>query len=258
MKKSILGMALIALVFACTLAHAQTTKATVVLVHGAFADATSWSGVIRLLQKDGYHVIAAGIPMRGVESDATIVSDLLSTLPSPVILVGHSYGGSVISEAANGHANVKALVYVAGFAPDAGETAAGLSGKFPGSTLGPTLSPPVALTTGDKDLYIDQQKFRAQFAADVSKADADVMAATQRPIAETALHEPSPKPAWKNIPAWFVFGDQDRNIPPQALAFMAQRANSRETVVVKGASHVVMVSNPAIVAKLIERAAAAR
>ena len=145
MKKSILSPALVALGLASSVTQAaEPVKPTVVLVHGAFADSSSWDGVIRILQKDGYKVIAAANPLRGVKSDATMVSDLLSTLPSPVVLVGHSYGGSVISEAANGHENVKALVYVAAFAPEAGETAAGLSGKFPGSTLGPALAPPVS------------------------------------------------------------------------------------------------------------------
>jgi pimeloyl-ACP methyl ester carboxylesterase len=214
--------------------------------------------VIRILQKDGYHVIAVANPLRGVKSDATVVSDMLSTLTSPVVLVGHSYGGSVISEAANGHENVKALVYVAAFAPDLGETAIGLSGKYPGSTLGPTLASPISLNSGDKDLYIDQSRFHAQFAADIPATDANAMAASQRPIAEAALHELASEPAWKNIPAWFVYGDQDKNIPPQALAFMAERAKSRQTVVVKGASHVVMVSNPTKVARLVETAATAR
>ncbi len=254
MKNSTAVLA-IATALLCPAAFTQTPKATVVLVHGAFADASSWNGVIRILQKDGYHVLAPAIPLRGVGSDATIVSDILSTLPAPVVLVGHSYGGSVISEAANGHANVKALVYVAAFAPDLGETAIGLSGKFPGSTLGPTLAAPVLLTSGDRDFYIRQDRFHAQFAADVPEIEADVMAATQRPIAEAALNEPSPKPAWKNIPAWFVYGDRDLNIPPQVLTFMAERAHSRQTVVVKGASHVVMVSNPGAVARVIEDAA---
>ena len=258
MKKFIAGLALVAIVLATPVTQAESKKATVVLVHGAFADASSWDGVIRILQKNGYHIIAAANPLRGVKSDAATVSALLSTIPSPVVLVGHSYGGSVISEAANGHENVKALVYVAAFAPDAGETAAGLSGKFPGSTLGPALAAPVSLTGRDKDLYIDQGKFHAQFAADVSAAAANVMAITQRPITEAALNEPSTTPAWKVIPAWFVYGDQDKNIPSQALAFMAERARSRQTVVVKGASHVVMVSNPDKVAGLIETAANAR
>jgi pimeloyl-ACP methyl ester carboxylesterase len=163
----------------------------------------------------------------------------------------------VISAAANGHPNVKSLVFVAAFAPQAGETALELTGKFPGSTLGPTLAPPVAISGGGKDLYIQQDKFPDQFAADVPKKDARLMAATQRPIAEGALHEPAPEPAWKTTPSWFVYGDKDRNIPPEALGFMAERAHSRQTVIVKGASHVVMVSHPQQVAKLIESAATA-
>jgi pimeloyl-ACP methyl ester carboxylesterase len=229
-------------------------KPTVVLVHGAFADASSWNGVIKILQKDGYSVVAAANPLRSVSGDARYVADILSSIKSPVVLVGHSYGGSVISEAAVGKTNVKALVYVAAFAPDLGETAGGLSGKFPGSTLGPTLAPPVSLSGGGKDLYIQQDKFPAQFAADVPVNDAKLMAATQRPITEAALNEAATAPAWKDIASWFVYGDQDKNIPPQALAFMAERAHSKQTVVIKGASHVVMVSHPDAVAKLIESA----
>jgi pimeloyl-ACP methyl ester carboxylesterase len=232
------------------------SKPTIVLVHGAFADTSSWNGVVSILRKDGYPVIAAANPLRGVQSDAAYVASIVATVPSSVVLVGHSYGGSVISESAAGKSNVKALVYVAGFAPDTGETAAGLSGKFPGSTLGPTLAPPVLLPSGDKDLYIQQDKFHAQFAADVSAHEAELMAATQRPVTEAALNEASTDAAWKNTPAWFVYGDADKNIPPQASAFMAARAHSRQTVVVKGASHVVMVSHPKEVAKLIEIAAA--
>lgn len=163
----------------------------------------------------------------------------------------------MISEAAYGNANVKALVYVAAFAPEKGETAAELSGRFPGSTLGPTLSAPVELADGGKDLYIQQDKFHEQFAADVSPADAKLMAATQRPVTVAALNEAATEPAWKTVPSYFVYGDQDKNIPAQALAFMAERAHSKQTVVVKGASHVVMVSNPKAVASLIETAAAA-
>ena len=163
----------------------------------------------------------------------------------------------MISEAANGNANVKALVFVSAFAPEAGETAAGLSSKFPGSTIGPTLAAPVPLSGGGKDLYVQQSKFHDQFAADVSEPEAKLMAATQRPITEAALNEVSTGSAWKSIPTWFVYGDRDKNIPHQALSFMAERAHSKQTVVVKGASHVVMVSHPATVAKLIEDAAQA-
>ncbi|MER8462008.1 alpha/beta hydrolase [Mesorhizobium sp. M1396] len=255
-KKLLAGLAIAATIFGS--AHAQSEKPTVVLVHGAFADTSSWNRVIEILEKDGYPVVAVANPLRGVRNDAKYVADILSGIGSPVVLVGHSYGGSVISEAANSDTNVKALVYVAAFAPEAGETAAGLSGKFPGSTLGPTLAPPVSLSGGGKDLYIQQDKFHDQFAADVSDAEAKLMAATQRPITEAALNEPQTAPAWKTIPTWFIYGDKDRNIPPQAFAFMAARAHSRQTVVVKSASHVVMVSNPEPVARLIESAAAAK
>lgn len=232
-------------------------KPTIVLVHGAFAESDSWNGVIKDLQADGYSVIAAANPLRGVDSDAKAVSALLTSVKGPVVLVGHSYGGSVISGAASGHDNVKGLVFVAAFAPEAGESAVALSGKFPGSTLAPTLAPPVALPDGGHDLYIDQAKFPEQFAADVPKEEAKLMAATQRPIAEAALGEPAGKPAWKTIPSWFVYGDADKNIPPAALEWMAKRAGSKETVVVKGGSHVVMVSHPETVARLIEKAASA-
>lgn len=258
MKKVIIGgLALAAGLLAAT-AQAQPAKPTIVLVHGAFADSSSWNGVITLLERDGYTVIAAPNPLRGVRADADIVADVVKNVRGPVILVGHSYGGSVISEAAEGAANVKALVYVAAFAPDAGETALGLTGKFPGSTLGPALAPPVKLTSGGNDLYILQARFHDQFAADVPASAARLMAAGQRPITEAALSEASTEPAWKHVPSWFIYGDSDRNIPPAAMGFMAERAKSQATVVVKGASHVVMVSHAPAVASLIERAATAR
>ena len=258
MNRFVLGLIAVGAWFSSTVACAQADKPTVVLVHGAFAESSSWNGVIEVLQKDGYSVVAAANPLRSVKGDAQYVANVVSSIKSPVVLVGHSYGGMVISQAAVGNANVKALVFVGAFAPEAGESAAGLSGKFPGSTLGPTLAPPVSLSNGGKDLYIQQEKFHSQFAADVTDGDAKLMAATQRPITEAALNEAATAPAWKNVPAWFVYGDKDKNIPPQALAFMADRAHSKQTVVVKGASHVVMVSNPEAVAKLIERAATAK
>ena len=257
MKKLFAAAAVATAMLSSSVVLAQSSKPTIVLVHGAFADSSSWNGVIRVLEKDGYPVVAAANPLRSVKSDAQYVGDIVAGIKSPVVLVGHSYGGSVISEAAHGRTNVKALVYVAAFAPLAGETAAGLSGKFPGSTLGPTLAPPVTLTGGGKDLYIQLDKFHDQFAADVPVLDANAMAAGQRPVTDAALNEPSSEPAWKTLPSWFVYGDKDKNIPPEALAFMAERAHSKQTVVVKGASHVVMVSNPARVAKVIESAATA-
>jgi len=258
MNKVFATLALTAAMFGATAAFGAPVKPTVVLVHGAFADSSSWNGVVKILEKDGYPVIAAANPLRSVKGDAQSVADVLASVKTPVVLVGHSYGGPVISEAAYGNANVKALVYVAAFAPEKGETAAELSGRFPGSTLGPTLSAPVELADGGKDLYIQQDKFHEQFAADVSPADAKLMAATQRPVTVAALNEAATEPAWKTVPSYFVYGDQDKNIPAQALAFMAERAHSKQTVVVKGASHVVMVSNPKAVASLIETAAAAK
>lgn len=233
-------------------------KPTVVLVHGAFADSSSWDGVVARLQADGYRAIGVANPLRSVKSDAAIVASVLESVSGPVVLVGHSYGGAVITEAANGHPNVKRLVYVAAFAPAVGESAFGLSGKFPGSTLGPALDKPVRLAGGGVDLYIQQDKFPQQFAADVPKSKAVLMAAAQRPITEAALKEAAVTPAWKTVPSYFVYGKLDKNIPPQVQAFMAERAHARHTVVVDGASHVVMISHPKEVAALIEEAATAQ
>ncbi|MGI6246944.1 MAG: alpha/beta fold hydrolase [Pseudochelatococcus sp.] len=236
-------------------AVAQPAKPTIVFVHGAFADSSSWNGVIADLQREGYKTFAVANPLRSVTNDARTVSDVVGSIEGPVVLVGHSYGGQVISNAAKGHANVKSLVYVAAFAPDAGEAAAELAGKFPGGTLGDALAPPVKLTDGGVDLYIDQAKFRDQFAHDVPAGQTALMAAGQRPITEAALTEKSGEPAWKSLPSYFVYGDGDKNIPAEALGFMAERAGSRRTIVVEGASHVVMVSQPQVVADLIEEAA---
>ncbi|QEL23758.1 alpha/beta hydrolase [Bosea sp. F3-2] len=258
MKKLIAGGLMLAAQLIAPIAQAQPTKPTVVLVHGAFADSSSWNGVIAILERDGYKVVAAANPLRGVRADADAVADVVKGIEGPVILVGHSYGGSVISEAGEGRPNVKALVYVAAFAPETGETAIGLTGKFPGSSLGGALAPPVKLTSGGNDLYIQQSRFPQQFAADVPVAQARLMAAGQRPIAEAALSEASTAPAWKSVPSWFIYGSKDRNIPPAAMSFMAERARSRQTVEIKGASHVVMVSHAPAVATLIEKAATAQ
>jgi len=233
----------------------STGKPTVLLVHGAFAESSSWNSVMTRLIANGYPVIAIANPLRGVRSDAVYVAGVIDSVPGPVILVGHSYGGNVITNAATGKGNVKALVFVAGVAPDVGESAAMLADKFPGSTLGPTLAPPVPLPDGNKDLYIRQDKFHGQFAADLPVAEARLMAATQRPITEAALNEASGAPAWKTIPSWFLYGSLDRNIPSAVHAYMAQRAGSRRTVEVNGASHVVMMSHPDALVKLIEEAA---
>jgi pimeloyl-ACP methyl ester carboxylesterase len=258
MRNSIIALAALAAASTATgSVAAQDNKPTIVLVHGAFADSSSWNGVADLLLKDGYPVVAVANPLRGVSSDAGYVSSVVESIEGPVVLVGHSYGGAVISAASNGAENVKSLVYVAAFAPDTGESAADLAGKFPGGTLGEVLAAPVKLADGRVDLYIDQTKFHDQFAQDVPSEQAALMAAGQRPITEAALTEKASKPAWKALPSWFVYGDADKNIPPEALGWMAERAHSKGTVVIDGASHVVMVSHPDKVADLIEKAATA-
>ncbi len=235
-------------------AQAQT-KPTVVLVHGAFADSSSWNGVVADLTRDGYHVVAAANPLRGVANDAAAVRTVINSIPGPVILVGHSYGGTVISAAADGASNVKALVYVAAFAPEVGESTFDLTGKFPGSTLPPTLDKPVDLPNGAHDLYIQQDKFPAQFAADVPLAEAKLMAVAQRPLTDAAGAEKAVAASWKVIPSWWVYGEADRNIPPAAMKWMAERAQAKQVVTIPGASHVVMISHPHDVSKLIETAA---
>lgn len=256
MLKSAFGLALLAASVGAGSAYAaEGGKPTIVLVHGAFADATSWNGVIARLTKEGYPVVAVANPLRSVKGDGDYVRRILAGLKTDVVLVGHSYGGSVITEAAKGGENVKALVYVAAFVPDVGETALALTGKFPGSTLPPTLAEPVELEDGVKDLYIQQDKFHDQFAADVSADEAILMAAGQRPVTDFALGQATSNAGWKDIPSWAIYGDADKNIPPQALAWMAERAGAKETVVVDGASHGVMVSHPDEVAKIIEDAA---
>ncbi|HTO57028.1 MAG TPA: alpha/beta hydrolase [Pseudomonadales bacterium] len=244
-----------------TCAHAADGRATngphpttVVLVHGAFADASSWNRVIPKLLAAGYDVVAVANPLRGLGSDSAYIGGLVSTIAGPVILVGHSYGGAVISNAAPGHDNVKALVFVAGFAPDTGESAFGLVGKFPGSTLGDALVP-VELDAGVHDLYVKQAAFRGPFAADVAPDKVKLMAATQRPITDVAGNEPSRYAAWKMLPSWFIYGSADMSIPPAVHAFMAERAHARRIEVVPGASHVVMVSHPNEVVKMIREAA---
>ncbi|GAA2025277.1 alpha/beta hydrolase [Catenulispora yoronensis] len=235
-------------------------KPTVVLVHGAFADASGWSGVIERLRHDGYPVVAPANPLRDLTSDAAYISSILDTIPGPVVLVGHSYGGELITNAAVGHANVKALVYIAAFAPDQGESALELTGRFPGSELGANLSVhnyPVPGGGSAPEGVINQDAFHAVFAADVPARTAADMAASQRPVGLAALSAPSGVPAWKTLPSWFLVAGADQAIPPASEAFMAQRANSRRTITVNGASHAVMVSHPKQTADLIKEAAEA-
>lgn len=255
-RKTIAAALLTASTFGSAVSHAAD-KPTVILVHGAFAESSSWNGVAARLIDQGYPVVAAANPLRGVANDAKYVSTLIEQTAGPIVLVGHSYGGSVITNAVNGSEKVKALVYVAAFAPTAGESAATLAGKFPGGTLGPTLAEPVQLSDGNQDLYIQQDKFAEQFASDVAPAEAALMAATQRPITAAALNEESRHSAWDYVPSWFVYGTGDKNVPEAALKFMADRAGSKKTVSIPGASHVVMTSHPDEVVALITEAAEA-
>ena len=232
---------------------AETSIPTVVLVHGAFADSSSWNAVVPDLLAQGYPVIAAANPLRSVEIDAAYVANLVAAITGPVILVGHSYGGIVISTAAAGLENVKALVFVAAFAPEAGENAVQLSGQFPGSTLGPTLAP-LPLPDGSVDLSIKPDEFWQQFAADLPEEQAALMAVAQRPVTEAALTDGAGEPAWKSIPSWFVYAEQDKNIPAAVEVFMAERAGAVKTVEVPGASHVVMLSQPQAVIDVIKDA----
>lgn len=261
MRKLLVMAALAAAVAQPIAAGAQTpgqkSPPTVVLVHGAFADSSSWNGVIAALSQRGVPTVAAANPLRGVASDAGSVSAVVKSIPGSVVLVGHSYGGAVITAAANDNPNVMALVFVNGFAPDAGESALVLADKFPGSTLGATLAP-VPLPGGGTDLYIQTAKFHTQFAADLPAPQASLMAATQRPVAHAALAEPMRAPSWKMLPSYVIYGSADLCIPAAVMKFMAERAKARKVVVVDGASHAIMLSHPDKVASLIEEAALAQ
>ena len=233
-------------------------KPTIVLVHGAFAESASWNGVIAQLSAHDVHVVAAANPLRSLAHDAAYVRDVIASVGGPVVLVGHSYGGMVITAAAADNPAVVGLVYVAAFAPETGESAFDLSTSAPGSTLGEALAAyPVA--TGGNEFAIRQEVFRHQFAADIPESDAALMAATQRPVTQAALSEPlaSERPAWKDIPAWFVFGDADLNIPVAVHRAGADRAGSQRTREIAGASHAITVSQPeAVTATIVDAAQA--
>jgi pimeloyl-ACP methyl ester carboxylesterase len=234
--------------------------ATIILVHGAFAESASWDRVIStLLSAGGQHrVIAAANPLRGLAADAQAVSDLVRTVDGPVLLVGHSYGGSVISNVDADAGEITGLVYVAGFAPEAGESAVTLSSMLPGSTLAEALQP-VPRSDGTTDLAIRVDRFHDQFAADVPASRAARLAVTQRAVTQEALVEPAgARPLWKELPSWFAFGEDDRVIPLAVHHYMAERAGARRTMEIPGASHAVAVSHPVATALMILEAAALR
>jgi pimeloyl-ACP methyl ester carboxylesterase len=230
--------------------------ATVLLVHGAFAESASWNGVAERLTAAGHDVVAVANPLRSLAGDAAYVRDVITSIGGPVVLAGHSYGGMVITEAAAGNDAVTALVYVCAFAPDTGESAFDLSTKFPGSTLGDALAA-YPVSTGGNEFAIRKDAFHHQFAADVAAEQAALMYATQRPVTQAALSTglPTDQPAWKSIPSWFVFSDQDLNIPVALHRFLAERASARGVREIAGASHALSVSQPAAVAETILEAA---
>jgi pimeloyl-ACP methyl ester carboxylesterase len=230
---------------------------TVVLVHGAFADASSWNGVCELLQADGIRVVAPANPLRGIAFDSAYVRSVLEQIPGPVLVVGHSYGGAVISNAAKGAANVRGLVFVAAFAPDDGEILGAVVGDSKDSVLNDALvtwSYPNGSGTAT-EFTIDPAKFHDAFAKDLPQEQTAVMAATQRPAAEAAFSEPNGDPAWKDVPCWTVLATGDTAAGADVVRSMAQRAGSEITEI--DGSHVIMISQPRAVADVILKAVAA-
>jgi pimeloyl-ACP methyl ester carboxylesterase len=251
-----LAAVLISTTLATTPAPARAAdKPTIVLVHGAFADASGFGAVISRLERRGYTVIAPANPLRGPASDAAYVASVMRTITGPIVLVAHSYGGAVISEAANQVPNVKALVYLDALALEAGESNFDIANRFPSKIL-PALQPrpfPQADGSEGTDFYIDPAKFRSVFAADLPARITARMAAAQRPISLAAGQEKSTEPAWKTIPSWYLVGRQDEVFPAAAQRFMARRAGAHITEI--NSSHASYISHPGKVTKLILRAA---
>jgi pimeloyl-ACP methyl ester carboxylesterase len=236
-----------------------TPRPTVVLVHGAFADASSWAGVIAILQGSGVDLVAPANPLRGLTADAAYIASVVSQIDGPVLLTAHSYGGAVITNAASQVDNVVGLVYVAAFIPDEGETILALASQATDSLLGPALRPAQYPSAGGgepgTEFYIDPASFHEVFCADVPAEQAAIMAASQRPGADVGFGEPTANPAWKTIPSWAIVGTADNAIGPSGAAQMAARSGAVVTEV--DASHVVMVSRPQAVADVIVAALAA-
>ncbi len=230
---------------------------TVVLVHGAFADASGWAGVISLLQAEGIAVVAPANPLRGVSSDAAYLASVVNQIPGPVLLVGHSYGGVVITNASPQAGNVIGLVYVAAFLPDEGESVQALAEQATDSLLGPNLRPaeyPLPDGSIGHELYIDQAAFHEVFCADLPAEQAAALAVSQRPGADIGFGEPSGPAGWKTLPSWAVVATADMTIGVTGERLMAERAGAITVEV--DASHVVMMSQPEIVAETIRSALA--
>jgi pimeloyl-ACP methyl ester carboxylesterase len=233
-------------------------KPSIVLVHGAWADSGSWDGVTQRLQADGYTVYAPPNPLQGLPYDAAYLADFLHSISGPIVLVGHSYGGAVITNAATGDSQVKALVYVDAFAPAQGQTLAQLLAAYPGSCAVPAnlnVVPFPGAPSGVGDAYIKQSVYPSCMANDLPAPEAQALAATQRPIATIALTQPTGVPAWQTIPSWAVVGTADHAIPPALQLAMAHAAHAHITEV--DASHLSMISNPGTVTNVIMQAARA-
>ena len=226
-------------------------KPTIVLIHGAFGDASSWRPVFDLLDGDEYTVLALPSPLRGVAADASYTAAVIDQLEGPVVLVGHSYSGCVIT-AAGASDKVAGLVYVAGFAPDEGESITDLQGRYPSLAMGNFLQPR-PLPDGGVELSVDPERFHDIFCADVPDDQATFMAHAQRPIVAAAFEEPVTAAAWRAKPSWAVFGTGDQPIAPQLHRFSYERAGSKVTEV-EGASHFLMLSQPEAVAGVIREA----
>jgi pimeloyl-ACP methyl ester carboxylesterase len=231
-------------------AQAAPAKPTIVLVHGAFADASSWYRVIPILLRDGYPVIAVQNPLTSLPADVETTKRVIDAQNGPVVVVGHSYGGAVITAAAAGNQNVKALVYVAAFAPEVGEPIGAFGEKYP-TQLGTGLRPDAA-----GFLYIDPAKFRELFAADLPVTETDVAAVTQKPIIGSVFGASVEKAAWKTIPSWYLVSQDDHAINPELERFYAKRIGAHTTEI--KSSHVPFLSHPAEVARVIEQAAGAK
>jgi pimeloyl-ACP methyl ester carboxylesterase len=233
----------------------DSPQPTVVLVHGAFADASGYGGIIRELTRQGYEAIAPPNPLRSLSGDAATLSAVVDAIDGPVVLVGHSYGGAVISQASAGLANVTGLVYLAAFGLEAGESCASVQEPFPPPLLATTARPTpydAPGAAGGPDLYISKDRFRETFCADVPVDQTDVMYATQRPLAAAALTEQATAAGWKDRPTWFLVSEHDNAIPPDAERFMAERMKATTDSV--NGSHTAFIAQPVLVASFIEKA----
>ncbi len=239
-------------------AGASEPRPTIVLVHGAWADSGSWNGVVRRLQQAGYTVDAPPNPLQGLPYDTATLTDFLHTITGPIVLVGHSYGGMVITNAAAGDSQVKALVYDDAYVPARGETlesltTAGSCFAVPDLSTVFSFTPFPGAPSGVYDAYVKQSVFPGCFANGLPASEAAVLAATQRPLATSTFTDPSGVPAWQTIPSWDVIGTADHIVTPAEQLFMAQRAHARITEI--NAPHLSMISDPGVVAGVIIQAA---